>query len=348
MSQTNRLLSREKVNLCFITSDPSSNNGKTSNLHMVRSHAGKWRWSETRKKKGHMSRDKASLRTNYAEGHISEGYDTSDTSISDTSFGTSLSGSKDSSPDVDLGVLFEALEEKVNGIEVPGVFPPEETESFDSTDFCGSEMSGYPTAGCVNLYGIAPNILDPFQQYPHTSPLPSDLVSDANRYSLSVLWPGLLPPSFRASHPGVNAWLENSATHEALHSTLLFGSYSHRRTLWLVKNRGHFSNEDGKKLSLCEADAIVRVNRAIQSPSGAVTDCIILCVLCMATNKVDGPMWDQNQERIFQAPLTSLQWLDIYGRLSPHPVHQAGLVQLVRLRGGLEKIELPGLAAIIS
>lgn len=90
------------------------------------------------------------------------------------------------------------------------------------------------------------------------------------------------------------------------------------------------------------------MNRAIQSPSGAVTDCIILCVLCMATNKVDGPMWDQNQERIFQAPLTSLQWLDIYGRLSPHPVHQAGLVQLVRLRGGLEKIELPGLAAIIS
>lgn len=182
MSQINRLLRREKVNLCFITSDPSSNNGKTSNLHMVRSHAGKWRWSETRKKKGHMSRDKASLRTNYAGGHISEEYDTSDTSISDTSFGTSLSGSKDSSPDVDLGVLFEALEEKVNGIEVPGVFPPEETESFDSTDFCGSEMSGYPTAGCVNLYGIAPNILDPFQQYPHTSPLPSDLVSDANRY----------------------------------------------------------------------------------------------------------------------------------------------------------------------
>lgn len=163
-----------------------------------------------------------------------------------------------------------------------------------------------------------------------------------------MLWPGLLPPSSGANHPGINAWLMNYATHDAFHSTLLFGSYSYRRTLWLVKRRGHFSNEDARKMTICETDAIMRVNRAIQNPSVAVTDSIILCVLCMATNKVEAPMWDQNKEPVFQAPLKSLQWLDIYGRLFPHPIHQAGLIQLVRLRGGLDKIELPGLASIIS
>lgn len=167
--------------------------------------------------------------------------------------------------------------------------------------------------------------------------------------ALSMLWPGLLPAASHGNnHPGVNAWLINSATHDALHSTLLFGSYSHRRTLWLVKQRGHFNDEDAKRLAICEADAIMKVNQAIQNISGAAADCIILCVLCMATNKVEGPMWNDSKTRAFPAPLTSLQWLDIYGRLSPHPVHQAGLVQLVRFRGGLDKIELPGLAAIIS
>ncbi|KAJ5082673.1 hypothetical protein N7532_011716 [Penicillium argentinense] len=92
----------------------------------------------------------------------------------------------------------------------------------------------------------------------------------------------------------------------------------------------------------------MRVNLAIQIPAEAVTDSIILCVLCMATNKVEAPMWKHVQESVFQAPLRSLQWLDIYGRLSPHLIHQAGLVQLINLRGGLERIELPGLAAIIA
>jgi hypothetical protein len=101
-------------------------------------------------------------------------------------------------------------------------------------------------------------------------------------------------------------------------------------------------------MAICEADAIARINRAIKIPAEAVTDEMILCVLCMATNKLENPLWEDITDSPFNAPLRSLQWLDVYGRLSPHPVHQAGLRQLVSLRGGLEKLGLPGLATVIS
>jgi hypothetical protein len=77
-----------------------------------------------------------------------------------------------------------------------------------------------------------------------------------------------------------------------------------------------------------------------------VTDEIILSVLCLATN--DSPDLRDIKHSPFQPTLRSLQWLDIYARLSPNPIHQAGLLRLVELRGGLYKLKLPGLAAVIS
>jgi hypothetical protein len=101
-------------------------------------------------------------------------------------------------------------------------------------------------------------------------------------------------------------------------------------------------------MAICEADAIIRINRVIRNPAEAVTDEFILCVLCMAMNKSDNSSLEEITESPFNAPLRSLQWLDVYGSLSPHSVHQAGLRQLVSLRGGLEKLGLPGLATVIA
>lgn len=118
--------------------------------------------------------------------------------------------------------------------------------------------------------------------------------------------------------------------------------------MWLQKRQSDFSADDEKQMAICEADSITRINLAIQDPSEALTDAIILCVLCMANNKNEPPIGPDNLESPFQSPLRSLQWLDVYGRLKPHPVHQIGLVQLVQLKGGLDKIKLPGLAGVIA
>lgn len=99
---------------------------------------------------------------------------------------------------------------------------------------------------------------------------------------------------------------------------------------------------------LCEVEAISLINQAIQDPARALTDAVILSVLSLATNRVDNSVFGKESRTPFQPPLRNLQWLDVYGKLSPNPVHMKGLAQLVMLRGGLEKIELPGLAAIIS
>jgi hypothetical protein len=118
--------------------------------------------------------------------------------------------------------------------------------------------------------------------------------------------------------------------------------------MWLQKRQSEFSGNDEREMAICEADSIRRINLAIRDPSEAFTDALVLCVLCMANNKNEPPLGPDDMESPFQSPLRSLQWLDVYGRLKPHPVHQNGLVQLVQLKGGLKKIKLPGLAGVIA
>lgn len=101
-------------------------------------------------------------------------------------------------------------------------------------------------------------------------------------------------------------------------------------------------------LEVLELESIKRVQESIQDPSQAVSDATILSVGCLANNRGDESVWDENLRSPFQPPLRSLQWLDLYGSLSPNLFHLAGLAQLVKLRDGLESTGLPGLAPILS
>ena len=139
----------------------------------------------------------------------------------------------------------------------------------------------------------------------------------------------------------------------ALHS-LLFGALSHQRLNLLTGAGKHIDiNLTSLEANMrrCEAESITLINKTLRKGPNAVTDAMIVSVLAMAANA-----WDLTLERfllqpgpahIFNPLLKSLQWLDIYGLLSVHPVHAAGLIQLVKLRGGLRKIRTPGLAATV-
>jgi hypothetical protein len=95
-------------------------------------------------------------------------------------------------------------------------------------------------------------------------------------------------------------------------------------------------------LVISELESIKEVNKAIQDPA------VILSVICLANNGGDELFWDKNLRSPFQPPLRGLQWLYIYGSLLPNPVHLTGLAQLIKLREGLERTRLPGLAPILS
>jgi len=47
--------------------------------------------------------------------------------------------------------------------------------------------------------------------------------------------------------------------------------------------------------------------------------------------------------------MNAMQGLDVYGgRLDTVPMHTEGLARMLSIRGGLDKIQFPGLAAMIS
>ncbi len=138
----------------------------------------------------------------------------------------------------------------------------------------------------------------------------------------------------------------------AMHS-LLFGALSHKR-LNLLKGVGEGVDLDISSLEAdmrrCEIESIALINKTLRKEN-SITDAMIVSVLTMAANA-----WDLTLERfleqsgpspVFDPLLKSLQWLDLYGLLSAHPIHAAGLVQLINLRGGLHKIRTPGLAATV-
>jgi hypothetical protein len=135
-----------------------------------------------------------------------------------------------------------------------------------------------------------------------------------------------------------------------LFTVFLFGATAHWRLHWLTKGKTGeiFKPQDKEMLVISQSESIKEVNKAIQHRSRALSDAVILSVICLANNTEDELLWDKNLRLPFQPPLRGLQWLDIYGSLLPNPIHLAGLAQLIKLREGLERINLPGLAPILS
>jgi hypothetical protein len=79
-------------------------------------------------------------------------------------------------------------------------------------------------------------------------------------------------------------------------------------------------------------------------------DDVILAVLALGTNEVETMTKNMEYQARspFNSPLSSAQWLDIYGSMSGVPEHVTAMRSLVGRRGGLENIELDGLAEILS
>jgi hypothetical protein len=159
-----------------------------------------------------------------------------------------------------------------------------------------------------------------------------------------------MPSSSRETESiSVLSWLELSRHDFTLFTLFLYCAISHQRLRQLTRGTsGDVSGAPTRQiLKISELESIKEVNKAIQTPSRAVSDAVILSVASLANHTGDELIWDTKQS-LFQPPLQSLQWLDIYGSLLPNHVHQHGLVQLVKLKEGLGKTSLPGLAPMLS
>lgn len=140
-----------------------------------------------------------------------------------------------------------------------------------------------------------------------------------------------------------------SLSDPTLFTAFLFGALSHMRVQalngWIPQHM--FASKQQRMLEVVEDRTIKMVSREIENPARATCDSIIFSVVCMAHSQRDERLTEV-QSIPFTSPMQRLQWLDVYGSLPPNLVHVGGLIQMVKLRGGIDKIKLPGLASIIS
>jgi hypothetical protein len=89
---------------------------------------------------------------------------------------------------------------------------------------------------------------------------------------------------------------------------------------------------------------IQKLNQALSDPRQASRDEIILAILILASEVFIGKKGSSSP---FNSPLRSLRWLNIYGNHKPVPQHAKAIADIVTMRGGLETLELIGLADTI-
>jgi hypothetical protein len=118
-----------------------------------------------------------------------------------------------------------------------------------------------------------------------------------------------------------------------LHSQGAFGSLSRSPTaLHLFRSRAEIVRH--MSIAMCDADE-------------ACKDINIFVVSALA-NKGPSKRVAMPLKTPKQGPLKKLQSLDSCALADTVPVHVDGLSKLIKLKGGLGKVEMPGLAALIS
>lgn len=88
----------------------------------------------------------------------------------------------------------------------------------------------------------------------------------------------------------------------------------------------------------------------LERPERICLDDLILVILALSANEIE-TVANNIKEKIpspFNSPLTSVQWLDVYGSISHIKAHVLAMRNLIDQRGGLESIELNGLAEVVA
>lgn len=185
--------------------------------------------------------------------------------------------------------------------------------------------------------------LDPFATYP--SVFPPEIVNSCLVYRMSI------SAQFVPSHGNlVTYWLLAAKQDQILFIATLFHALSHKRIRWVLSGRTSdiFGPQDQHWWKLCYMESIKLLNGAIQDLEYSMTDAVIMSVLIMAYST--GRAVEENRYKglPFQAPLQNLQWLHILGAQEADPAHVSGLRGLISLKGGLDKIKVPGVRGITS
>jgi len=136
------------------------------------------------------------------------------------------------------------------------------------------------------------------------------------------------------------AVLSKISSSPALLYSLMFAELIHNRVLRNVKNGPALELEVGTR-------AIHYVSREMQDPRQAVSDANIWAVVVLGYSGREAPL-RTGAKYPRQSFLKELQSLHIYCKMEIVVEHVLGLMKLVELMGGLDKIRIPGMAQVVS
>lgn len=162
--------------------------------------------------------------------------------------------------------------------------------------------------------------------------------------AVNLLWPGFRPATGGAETGMASAWFGRATAQPIVMHALLFGGAVHQDVL-----RSPRSSIDNPIRLYHKGQTVKLLKESLRKPTEASMDDLILAVLSLSTNEVE--TFVANMHKLpspFSSPLTSVQWLDVYGRMSSIETHTVAMRYLVTCRGGLEKVEMDGLAEVLS
>ncbi|KAL4897501.1 hypothetical protein BDV59DRAFT_45345 [Aspergillus ambiguus] len=347
---------RQKDEIYFINARPSTDDERINIQRMVRAHVGRWISDQTKDRSASVSDPLPDDQSQPVGEKILDDSQPPELDTDENLFASSSPSHTSSppSPESSNGLIpTRPLSRQTQSVIVPLQHEPpvkrlDGGSSWPGEDSDSSSDSAVPVTSGDYIESIGGSVLDPFHTYPaRFSP---EVVHACESYCLQVLWPHLTPSSASGSDDlATSNWFPLSLSDPTLFTAFLFGSLSHQRVQWVNRwiPEGAFRPRDQQLLQLVEFETIKMINREVRDPNRAISDTVILSVMCMAHNIADDNDQRRHRTTPFTAPMRRLQWLDVYGSLPPNLVHIQGLIQIIGLRGGLDNITLPGLAPVL-
>lgn len=164
--------------------------------------------------------------------------------------------------------------------------------------------------------------------------------------------PLLIPPASTGS--GENTaleWFYCIREEPSLLYAACFAALCHQHALeWMTESSGRSNNRNQYYAQLCLSESVRLLRQRVSNSNTQVSDSIILTVLILGTYtwELSPRAGGQQPRNRFSPILKQMQWVDLYSAFMPDGTHITALVELLRLRGGLNKVSLPGLAVLLS
>ncbi|KIW19988.1 hypothetical protein PV08_00563 [Exophiala spinifera] len=161
-------------------------------------------------------------------------------------------------------------------------------------------------------------------------------------YATKVFWPEFDPGADPADSPFVaNSWVAHIAEEPLLIHAFLWAASLHLniRSRTVTRARG----------ILKHGDLLIQgLTAELSTPARATRDAVLLAILSLHPQVDSATVASRFSIEGFSPPLRDLQSIDVYTRLPFVPSHGAALVNFIKLRGGLDKLNMPGLGSLMQ